>query len=179
MVWASVMVLPDPVTPRRVWYLCPRRRPAVNSAMALGWSPAGSNGAATSDFGLMGVGNNRISSWTETMEQTERTSPPSHFRPFRPFCCSVLFHKLPAELRKDVNIAVNVRLGVLDRECPLLLVARCHENPPVQQPGIRRGEELRTRLEKVPIVLHWSGTVRHATLGAEIDRVRGDAIAVD
>src|SRR5712692_4708984 len=47
MTWASVIVLPDPVTPRRVWYLSPRTRPAVSSWMALGWSPAGLNGATT------------------------------------------------------------------------------------------------------------------------------------
>ncbi len=44
---ASVSVLPDPVTPSSVWYLSPRTRPAVSSTMALGWSPAGSNGATT------------------------------------------------------------------------------------------------------------------------------------
>src|SRR5215213_6312603 len=53
MVCASVIVLPEPVTPRRVWYLSPRRRPSVSSRMALGWSPAGSNGATTSKRGLL------------------------------------------------------------------------------------------------------------------------------
>src|SRR3954470_19802568 len=47
------MVLPDPVTPSSVWYRSPRRRPAVSSAMALGWSPAGSKGATTSKRGLL------------------------------------------------------------------------------------------------------------------------------
>ena len=32
---------PIPVTPSSVWYLSPRTSPAVSSAMALGWSPAG------------------------------------------------------------------------------------------------------------------------------------------
>src|SRR3954447_18429724 len=57
MVCASVMVLPDPVTPSRVWYLSPRRRPSVSSRIALGWSPAGSNGATTSKRGLLMEGN--------------------------------------------------------------------------------------------------------------------------
>src|SRR3990172_928465 len=52
MVWARVIVLPDPVTPRRVWYLSPRRRPSVSSRIAFGWSPAGWNGATTSNLGL-------------------------------------------------------------------------------------------------------------------------------
>src|SRR3970282_1083241 len=45
MAWAIVIVFPDPVTPSRVWNRSPRSSPAVSSAMALGWSPAGSNGA--------------------------------------------------------------------------------------------------------------------------------------
>src|SRR5215217_2227326 len=53
MVCARVIVLPDPVTPSRVWYLSPRRRPSVSSRIALGWSPAGSNGATTSKRGLL------------------------------------------------------------------------------------------------------------------------------
>src|SRR5215210_646563 len=56
MVCASVIVLPEPVTPSRVWYLSPRRNPAVSSVMALGWSPAGSNGATTSKWGLLMLG---------------------------------------------------------------------------------------------------------------------------
>src|SRR5947209_8469233 len=57
MVCARVMVLPDPVTPSSVWYLSPRLRPAVSSAMALGWSPAGEKGAMTSKRGLLIGGN--------------------------------------------------------------------------------------------------------------------------
>ncbi len=41
---ARVIVLPEPVTPRSVWYRSPRRSPAVSSAMARGWSPAGWKG---------------------------------------------------------------------------------------------------------------------------------------
>src|SRR3954447_25279850 len=53
MVCARVIVLPDPVTPSSVWNLSPRFRPAVSSAMALGWSPAGEKGAMTSNRGLL------------------------------------------------------------------------------------------------------------------------------
>src|SRR5688500_6246937 len=55
MTFARVIVLPEPVTPSRVWYLSPRTRPLVRSAMARGWSPAGWNGAMTSKAGL-GIG---------------------------------------------------------------------------------------------------------------------------
>jgi hypothetical protein len=41
MTLAMVIVLPEPVTPSSVWKRSPRRRPAVSSAMARGWSPAG------------------------------------------------------------------------------------------------------------------------------------------
>src|SRR5687767_8496968 len=45
MTLAIVIVFPEPVTPRSVWNRSPRSRPAVSSRMALGWSPAGLNGA--------------------------------------------------------------------------------------------------------------------------------------
>ena len=55
MACASVIVLPEPVTPSSVWYLSPRWSPAVSSAMALGWSPAGWKGAWTSNL-VVGIG---------------------------------------------------------------------------------------------------------------------------
>src|SRR5687768_9284865 len=45
MTFAIIIVLPEPVTPRSVWKRSPRPSPAVSSAMARGWSPAGWNGA--------------------------------------------------------------------------------------------------------------------------------------
>src|ERR1019366_4039653 len=45
MTLAMVIVLPEPVTPRRVWNRSPRSSPAVSSLMARGWSPAGRKGA--------------------------------------------------------------------------------------------------------------------------------------
>src|SRR5829696_2361457 len=47
MTLAIVYVLPEPVTPRRVWCRAPDNTPSVSFAMACGWSPAGSNGAAS------------------------------------------------------------------------------------------------------------------------------------
>src|SRR5262245_49321868 len=45
MAFAIVIVFPEPVTPSSVWKRSPRSSPAVSSAIAFGWSPAGSNGA--------------------------------------------------------------------------------------------------------------------------------------
>jgi hypothetical protein len=39
--WAMVKVLPEPVTPSSTWSRSPLRRPAIKSAIAVGWSPAG------------------------------------------------------------------------------------------------------------------------------------------
>src|SRR5688572_23129010 len=47
MTLARVIVLPEPVTPSRVWYRVPASSPRVSAAIASGWSPAGSNGATT------------------------------------------------------------------------------------------------------------------------------------
>ena len=41
---AMVKVLPVPVAPSSTWSRSPARTPAVSSAMAVGWSPAGWNG---------------------------------------------------------------------------------------------------------------------------------------
>src|SRR5688500_16886178 len=38
-----VYVLPEPVTPRRVWYARPSPRPSTSLSIACGWSPAGAN----------------------------------------------------------------------------------------------------------------------------------------
>ena len=38
---AMVKVLPDPVTPSRVWKRSPRRTPSTSLAIASGWSPCG------------------------------------------------------------------------------------------------------------------------------------------
>src|SRR5215213_8613111 len=45
MTLATVIVLPDPVTPRSVWNRSPRSTPLNSSAIARGWSPAGWKGA--------------------------------------------------------------------------------------------------------------------------------------
>ncbi len=52
MTFAIVIVLPDPVTPSSVWKRSPRSSPRVSSAIAFGWSPAGSNGATKSNFAM-------------------------------------------------------------------------------------------------------------------------------
>src|ERR1700730_13026225 len=52
MTFAIVIVFPDPVTPSRVWNRSPRSSPFVSSAIALGWSPAGSKGARRSNAAL-------------------------------------------------------------------------------------------------------------------------------
>src|SRR6266576_4332590 len=52
MTFAIVIVFPDPVTPSRVWNRSPRSSPFVSSAIALGWSPAGSKGALRSNAAL-------------------------------------------------------------------------------------------------------------------------------
>ena len=41
MTWATVKVLPEPVTPSRVWSRLPWRRLSTSPAIACGWSPAG------------------------------------------------------------------------------------------------------------------------------------------
>jgi len=41
MTFAIVNVLPEPVTPNRVWYFSPASTPWVSLAMACGWSPRG------------------------------------------------------------------------------------------------------------------------------------------
>src|SRR6185312_7493482 len=103
MVCARVIVLPDPVTPSSVWYLSPRASPAVSSAMALGWSPAGSNGARTwKRF----IGSNitvpvflREAERTETTERTERlayrTSPSAPSSPSSPSLTPLMLHRTP------------------------------------------------------------------------------------
>ena len=48
MVQAMVALLPEPVIPSSVWKRCPAATPAARASMALGWSPAGWNGATTS-----------------------------------------------------------------------------------------------------------------------------------
>src|SRR2546423_224458 len=53
MTFATVIVFPDPVTPRRVWKRSPRSSPRVSSAIAFGWSPAGENGACRSNAALV------------------------------------------------------------------------------------------------------------------------------
>ena len=43
MTCAMVKVLPEPVTPRRVWSVRPFLMPSVRALIAVGWSPAGVN----------------------------------------------------------------------------------------------------------------------------------------
>src|ERR1700722_13897992 len=52
MVQAMVALLPLPVMPSSVWYRSPRRIPAVSSAMARGWSPAGEKSATSLKSGM-------------------------------------------------------------------------------------------------------------------------------
>ena len=165
MVCARVIVLPDPVTPSRVWYLSPRRSPALSSAMALGWSPAGENGAMTSkrvhggEYSGVGVcsgdgedgdggedGEGQTAWGSRFPTSLPPSSPPS---PSSPSTAPT-----PAELREHLDVAVDVRLGVLHRQRPLLLVARGHEDPAVEQPRERRGEQLGPGVEEVAVVLH-------------------------
>jgi hypothetical protein len=47
MTFAIVKVLPEPVTPSSVWWRRFLRMPSVSSAIAFGWSPAGSNSDTT------------------------------------------------------------------------------------------------------------------------------------
>jgi len=42
-----VKVLPEPVTPSKVWLALPAITPAHSAAMAPGWSPEGLKGAAS------------------------------------------------------------------------------------------------------------------------------------
>ena len=44
-----VKVLPEPVTPNRVWKTSPSLRPSTSSLIAVGWSPAGGYGWNTSN----------------------------------------------------------------------------------------------------------------------------------
>src|SRR3981081_1708317 len=57
MTFATVIVFPDPVTPSSVWNRSPRSSPRVSSAIAFGWSPAGSKGACRSNtaFAILGI----------------------------------------------------------------------------------------------------------------------------
>src|SRR5437763_2898385 len=47
MTLAIVIVLPEPVTPSSAWKRSFRSSPAISSAIALGWSPAGLKGASS------------------------------------------------------------------------------------------------------------------------------------
>ena len=55
MARATVNVLPDPVTPSRVWANRPFRKPCTILSQAWAWSPAGKNGAASSNGRLTGA----------------------------------------------------------------------------------------------------------------------------
>jgi hypothetical protein len=50
---AMVKVLPEPVTPRRVWKRSPAWMPALSSAMAVGWSPVGRRSEMISKLGMV------------------------------------------------------------------------------------------------------------------------------
>src|SRR5205807_191910 len=50
--FAIVNVLPEPVTPSRVWCLAPALSPSVRLAIASGWSPAGSYDETSSNICL-------------------------------------------------------------------------------------------------------------------------------
>jgi hypothetical protein len=54
--------------------------------------------------------------------------------------CALRRRQRLAEPGEHLHVAVNVPFAVLHRQGPLLLVARGHEDPPVEQPGERGGE---------------------------------------
>src|SRR5262245_36912158 len=54
MTLAIVNVLPEPVTPRRVWCFFSSLSPRTRASMAWGWSPAGGNGLTSSNSDLDG-----------------------------------------------------------------------------------------------------------------------------
>ena len=92
---------------------------------------------------------------------------------------SVAERSARAEVGERVDVAVDVGFGVLHRERPLLLVAGRHEQAAVDHPRVRRRVEVGVRLEEVAVVAERLGPVRHAALGAEIHRVRGDVVGVE
>ena len=47
MTWAIAKVLPEPVTPSSTWSRSPRSTASVSSAIAWGWSPAGTKSEAS------------------------------------------------------------------------------------------------------------------------------------
>ncbi len=57
-----------------------------------------------------------------------------------------------AELAEDLDVAVDVGVLVLDRQRPLLLVARRHEDAPVDEPRPRGVEEVGVGLEEAAVV---------------------------
>ena len=87
--------------------------------------------------------------------------------------------ELGAELAEGVDVALDVVLGVLHRDRPLLLVAWRHEDASIHHIGIRRVVEVRIRLEEVAVVRERLLAVGHAPLRAQIDGVRGHARILD
>src|SRR5665647_481881 len=49
---AIVQVLPEPVTPSRVWWRRPPSRPSTRRSIAAGWSPVGSKSATRRKSGM-------------------------------------------------------------------------------------------------------------------------------
>src|SRR5438105_3152959 len=53
MTLAIVKVLPEPVTPSKVWWGRPSPRPRTSCSIAAGWSPAGGNGLTNWNSGMV------------------------------------------------------------------------------------------------------------------------------
>ncbi len=87
--------------------------------------------------------------------------------------------ELAAELGEAVDVPLDVVLVVLHRDRPLFLVAGGHEDAAVDHPGERCVEELRDRLQEVPVVFERLLAVGHAALGPQVDRVGRNAGVVD
>src|SRR5438034_235712 len=51
IIWATTIVLPEPVTPIRTWCFWPLSTPSASFLMASGWPPAGEKPAVNADLG--------------------------------------------------------------------------------------------------------------------------------
>jgi len=67
---AMVKVLPEPVTPSKVWNTSPSRTPSTSLSMAAGWSPAGGYGRNSSNGEFGKVTNSPCFSSGMTSETT-------------------------------------------------------------------------------------------------------------
>src|ERR1700722_12111214 len=72
-----------------------------------------------------------------------------------------------AELAEDLDEAVDVAVVVLDRQGPLLLVARRQEDAAVDHPGPGGVEQIGVGLEEAPVVDQGLGSVGDAALATQ------------